>query len=350
MTEIRIGERVIGPAHDPFVIAEVGINHNGSLETALEMVRVAKRAGADAVKFQTFKASEFVNDATQTYTYTSQGKQVTESMLAMFERHEFSRDEWFRIKQFCVETGIRFLSTPQNVSDLELLLEIGVDAVKVGSDDFTNIPLLKRYAQTKLPLLLSCGMADLAEVYQSLDCVGAHDGAAVVLLLCTSQYPTPPRDVNALKLTTLRAAFPSLVLGFSDHSQGPVASTVAAALGASVFEKHFTLGNDLPGPDHWFSENPESLEVWIDSIRTAKTVLGSALVRPTTTELEMRKLVRRSVAALRDIPAGAKIEPEMVGLRRPGTELAPAFMELVIGRTAAKAIKAGTLLKIGDFF
>jgi len=348
MPEVHIGDRPVGPGHAAFVIAEAGINHNGALERALEMVAVARHAGADAIKFQTFKAEEFIGDPGQTYTYRSQGRDVTESMLEMFRRYEFPRDAWGRIKAECDRQGIIFMSTPQNRSDLDLLLEIGVPAVKVGSDDFTNLPLLKSYAATGLPLILSCGMADLGEVYRSLDAVGARDGYPTVLLLCTSQYPTPAKDVNLRKLGTLRAAFPMVPLGLSDHTIGPLASALAAGLGACVFEKHFTLSGDLPGPDHWFSEAPGDLANWVDSIRTAQAMLGCAEVRPTDAERDMRKIARRSVVALRRVARGERFTAENVAVRRPGTGLPPEMLEHVLGKIAAREIGAGHPVNMGD--
>lgn len=349
MSEIIIAGRPISSAHAPFIVAEAGINHNGDLAKALEMVRVAREAGADAIKFQTFKAEEFVGDPKQSFTYRSQGQEVTESMLAMFRRYELPRNAWFAIKAECDRQGITFLSTPQNRSDLDLLLEIGVPAVKVGSDDFTNLPLLKSYATTGLPLILSCGMADMSEVHRALDVVGALDGYPTVLLLCTSQYPTPPADVNLRKLKTLRAAFPDLVLGFSDHTQGSLASLLALSFEAAVFEKHFTPDRDLPGPDHWFSEMPESLKDWVKCIRTAHTMLGSAIVHPTAAEQEMRKIARRSVVAVRDIAQGERFTTSNIALRRPGTGLPPEMLERVLGSTATRPIHAGEPLNRGDF-
>ncbi|MBI3553511.1 MAG: N-acetylneuraminate synthase family protein [Elusimicrobia bacterium] len=324
----------------------MGINHNGNLKTALKMIAVAKKAGADAVKFQTFTADEFVGDPKQTFTYQSQGKKVTESMLEMFRRYELPKDAWARIKRRCDDEGIGFLSTPQNRSDLDLLLEVGVSAIKVGSDDFTNIPLLKDYAKAKLPMIVSCGMADLKEVRASLSAIR---GVPAVLLLCTSQYPTPPRDVNLRKLATLRKEFPGLTLGFSDHTQGPLASSLAVAYGACVFEKHFTLNRDLPGPDHWFSENPEGLHDWVASIRTAYKMLGSGVVKPTPAEEKMKIFARRSIVAIDDIKKGDPLDPNKIGLRRPGGGLPPAVWDKVLGRKASRAVSRGSLLKAGDY-
>lgn len=298
--KVKIGERVVGLGECPLVVAEVGINHNGELERALEMIHVAKSAGCDAVKFQTFKAKEFVNDPSQMFTYRSQGKEVTESMLSMFERYELPDGAWGTIKTECEKVGITFFSTPQNRSDLDILCEVGVPAIKVGSDDFTNLPLLKKYAQTDLPLVLSTGMSDLAEAYQALETVGAFDGYPVILLVCTSQYPTPPDDTHLARITTLRGAFPMVPIGFSDHTRGPLASSLAVALGAVFLEKHFTLDHDLPGPDHWFSEDPVGLSQWVESIRSAHNMLGSPVVRPTMVERENKREFQRRLVAARD--------------------------------------------------
>jgi N,N'-diacetyllegionaminate synthase len=347
--QIKIVDRLIGRDCSPFIIAEAGINHNGELEKALAMIEVAKKAGADAIKFQTFRAEDFVSDPTVTYTYRSQGQEVTESMLEMFKKYEFTREQWFLLKKKSDEQGILFLSTPQNPSDLKLLLEIGVPAIKVGSDDFTNLHLLKNYAQTCLPMIVSCGMADLAEVYQALDAIGSLDGYPTVLMLCTSEYPTPPEDVHLLKLKTLAAAFPTIILGFSDHTQGPLASGLAVALGAVVFEKHFTLDHNLPGPDHWFSEDPDGLSEWVSTIRKSFRILGQSLVKPTAAEMEMRILARRSIVALTDLERGETLTGQNMGLKRPGSGLPPVLYEQLLGRKTTRKIARGALIKMGDF-
>ncbi|KTS72110.1 hypothetical protein NS274_21965 [Pseudomonas oryzihabitans] len=344
-----IAGREIGPAHPPYCIAEVGINHNGDLDTALRLIEVAKSAGADAVKFQTFKAEEFCGDPLQAFTYTSQGRSVTEPMLEMFRRHEFSPAQWRLIAEHCRDCGITFFSTPQNPSDLELLLRIGVPAVKVGSDDFSNLPLLRHYATTGLPLILSCGMSDLADVHTALETVGWFSGTPVALLLCTSQYPTPDEDVNLAKLSTLQGAFPGLVIGFSDHTRDALAASVAVGRGACIFEKHFTLDRDLPGPDHWFSETPDSLRLWISAIRRSANLLGSPYLRPTTAEADMRVLARRSLVALTDVAVGERFTLGNLGLRRPGDGLSPALYEAVLGSRALRSLTKGERLQLGDF-
>ena len=348
---VRINDTELRNYGKPFIVAEVGINHNGDLDTAFEMIKVAKQSGVDAVKFQTFKAKEFCGNKSQTFTYKSQNKQITESIFDMFQRYELTRDDWFKIKEKCDEEGILFLSTPQNRPDLDLLLELGLLAIKVGSDDFTNLPLLEDYSTTNLPMIISCGMSDLSEVNQALDIIGSFDGYPTILLLCTSQYPTPAEDVNVLKLKTLSNAFPDLVLGFSDHTQGSLASSLAVGFGAVFFEKHFTLDNNSPGPDHWFSENPKNLKKWVDDIRKAYTMMGSSLVRPTLKELSMRKVSRRCVVAIKIIKKGDRLTKENIGLRRAGdgNGLAPILIKHVLGSIALCDLIEGDLLGFGDF-
>lgn len=348
LNTFQINGRPIGDGFPPYCIAEVGINHNGDLSLAKQMIDAAKAAGADAVKFQTFKAEEFCGDPEQTFTYQSQGKQVTESMLEMFKRYEFTQADWLEIKAHCEAVGITFFSTPQNHSDLKLLMEIGVPAIKVGSDDFTNLPLIRSYIESQLPLILSCGMSDMAEVHQALEAAGWFNGYPVALMLCTSQYPTPPKDVNLAKLTTLRNAFPGLLVGFSDHTQGPLAAALAVSGRARIFEKHFTLRNDLPGPDHWFSEEPAGLADWINQIQTANILMGSPVIMPTIAEREMRLVARRSVVALSDIAVGEKLSDSNTGLRRPGGGLRPDMISSVIGLIASRNIKKGERLSLGD--
>lgn len=351
MIEFSINNRSIKSQMVPFIIAEAGINHNGDINLAYKMIDAAKQAGCDAVKFQTFKASEFCGDPKQMFTYQSQGKEVTEPMLDMFSRHEFSVKQWQDIKDYCDKVDMCFLSTPQNESDLELLLEIGIEAIKIGSDDFINLPLIKAYKKTGLPIILSCGMADLIEIHQSLSLFDIHTSTPYpfVLCLCTSQYPTPPQDINLNKFKTLKRLYPELILGFSDHSQGFLASSLAVAHGAVVFEKHFTLDHNLVGPDHWFSENPQSLKEWVENIHLAYKMQGSAQLEPTEAEIPMRVLARRSICAIKNIKKGEPLSAENMGLKRPGDGLPPKMLEKLTGKQAYKDIKAGDKIELGDF-
>jgi len=349
MTKIKLNNHLIGHGCQPFIIAEAGINHNGEIANALKMIDIAKTAGADAIKFQTFEASGIVIDSSLTFTYKSQGKEITESMFEMYKRCEFSKTEWIKIKQKCDEAEILFLSTPENRSDLDLLLELGIPAIKIGSDDFTNIPLLKDYSSTGLPLIISCGMANLNEIHQTLNAIGSLKKYPTILMFTTSEYPTIPMNVNLLKLKTLAKSFPKIPLGYSDHTQGILASSLAVAFGAKVFEKHFTIDKNLPGPDHWFSEDPVGLKNWVDSIRTAATMLGSEEVKATEKEEKTKILARRSIVALSDIKRGESFNQNNIGLRRPGNGLPAIMIEEIFGKKSAKKISKGNLLKIGDF-
>jgi N,N'-diacetyllegionaminate synthase len=343
----KIGDRKIGQDYPPYCIAEVGINHNGNIERAFEMITVAKKSGADAVKFQTFHAAEFCGES-QKFTYKSQGKTVTESMLKMFQRYEFSREQWFELKKECDRQLITFMSTPQNRTDLDLLLEIGIPAIKVGSDDLTNIPLIRSYAEEQLPLILSSGMSDLAEIYSSINVAGGFDNEPVALLLCTSQYPTLPEEVNLERLTTLQNALPGITVGFSDHTKGQLASSLAVVLGATILEKHFTLDNDLAGPDHWFSEDPMGLKEWIRSIRMSHIMKGSPVVRPTLLELKNKNEYQRHLVAAHNINKGEIFSEKNIALSRVegGNGFPPSFIDYLVTKPSPKRYSKGDPIEL----
>ena len=345
----KIDGTSIGQGFEPYCVAEVGINHNGDFDLAKKMIVVAKESGADAVKFQTFTAEEFCIDDSLQFSYSSQGKEVTESMLKMFSRYEFKQHQWAALKRYADEVGITFLSTPQNKKDLDLLLEIGMTTIKIGSDDLTNIPLIRSFAESKHPLILSCGMSDSDEVKIALETAGWFQGGEVVMLVCTSEYPTPIGSANIRRLETLKKLFPGLLLGFSDHTQGFFAATCAVALGACIFEKHFTLDHEFAGPDHWFSSNPSELKSWINAIKQAALALGNPKIEPTRGELAMRNLARRSVFAISDIARGEIFSEKNIDVRRPGGGLPPIYLDEILGRSATKEIKRGTPIGVNDF-
>lgn len=349
MNEIMIKNRKIGEGHKPFIIAEAGINHNGSTDIAKEMIKMAKEAGADAVKFQTFTAEEFVQDRKLMYTYISQGNTVTEPIIDVFKRSELSKDEWKELKIFCDDNNILFISTPGNISDMELLMSIGVSALKVGSDDFVNIPLIRRFKAEKVPLLLSCGMAEEDEIELTLQTAGAFSGKEIALFLCTSQYPTPAKDVNILRLRTLRKKYPNLVLGLSDHSKGSTAAIMAICYGARIFEKHFTLDKSLAGPDHWFSDTPDELGKWIRDINEANEMLGYSELRPTLDEEKNRREYQRSITTLDVIKKGELYTVDNLCMRRPGSGLTGKMWDEVIGKRATRDINKNVQLCRRDY-
>ncbi len=344
----KIGNKTIGKDGESFLIAEAGINHNGDITLAKKMILAAKNAGADAVKFQTFRTEEFIQDRSELYTYWSQGKEVTESQYDMFKRTEFTENEWKELRDYCVAQDMVFLSTVSGIEGLELLCRIGVDAVKVGSDDFVNYPLLDKYEKYGLPMIVSCGMATEEEITETLKVLKVKEGHPVCLMLCTSEYPTPPQDVNAKKLFTISRKYPEVIPGFSDHTRGGTAAVVAAACGARVFEKHFTLDHGLPGPDHWFSADPAELEEWGKEIRTACLMLGQPDLQPTETEQEQRLVMHRSITAACDIAAGEILNEKNLVLLRPGTGLGAINLKNILGRKAGRDIRAGVRLTWED--
>lgn len=348
MNFVQIEKYKIGKKFPPFIVGEAGINHNGELEKAIKMIKIAKKSGLNAIKFQTYKTNELVLDKKLTYTYKSNGKSITESMYDMFSRYELSKEEWKKIKKKCDEEKILFLSTPQNESDLDLLLELGIPAIKIGSDDFTNISLLKKFSETCLPIILSCGMANQKEIYKSLDSIGTFNKYPTILLLTTSQYPTPPIDANLLKLKTLTELFPKVPLGYSDHTIGHFASVIAVALDACFFEKHFTLDHRLSGPDHWFSEEPTELKKWADSIKLAKTLLGSRIIIPTKNEIENKKKFRRKIIALKQIKKNEVFDKYNIGMRRISKDggLPLDVYDSLIGKKSHTNYKTGDLIRI----
>lgn len=325
-----------------FIIAEVGVNHNGDLELAKKMIEAAKAAGADCVKFQTFKAQEFVSDANQTYTYRSQGVEVSESMMAMFKRLEFSKEEWREIVAHCESVGIAFSSTAQNRGDLDFLLGItNLPFIKVGSDDLTHLEQLHYYASKGVPMVISAGMAYAYEIEDAIRAIRDAGNSEITVLHCVSSYPTESHEVNLKKIAAIRDAF-GVKVGFSDHTIGATAAVGAVVIGASVIEKHFTLDKNAPGPDHWFSVDADELKEYVRAIRFIEKAIGSGELKPTKRELAMRPLARRKVVAACEIAKGEALTQEMLAYKRTSTAaegaLDPKEAHFILGRRAASAI------------
>ena len=337
-----------------FVIAEAGVNHNGSAERAVELVVAAAKAGADAVKFQTFNAEDLVTECAPRAAYQvdrlGQGDQ-----LSMLRALELPASAYPRLIDKCAELGIEFMSTPFDEASARMLVGLGMRRLKVGSGELTNLPLLRGLASLGLPMIVSTGMADLAEVREAVEAVTqawARSGVRrtdhmLTLLHCTSNYPAAPADVNLRAMRTLHAEF-DLPAGYSDHTVGIEVAIGAAALGATVIEKHFTLDRTLPGPDHKASLEPDELAQMVRAIRTVELALGSAQKTPAPSELAVRDVVRRSVTTTRNMAAGELIAAQDLALRRPGTGIPPRHIERVAGRRAARSLPAGTVLQWRD--
>ena len=341
MTDVVIEGRRIAPDEPCFVIAEVGVNHNGNVETALAMVDAIAEAGADCVKFQTFKADEFVSNPDETYEYISQGKTVRESQLEMFRRLELKREEFAKLFQRARDRGLVPLSTPADRAAVDLLDGLQAGAFKIGSDDLVYTPFLEYVASKGKPIILSTGMADLEDVARAVETVRRIGNDRIVVSL----YPTPIDSLNLRRIPELAQRFGDPV-GFSDHSDGIQAALAAVALGATVVEKHFTLDRNMPGPDHRFSADPRQLADMVAAIRTCEASLGSPEIVPAEGEVEMREIARRSIVARRDLQPGETISADDLAYQRPGSGLMPYESHRVIGKRVRVAINAGKLITL----
>ena len=321
------------------LIAEAGVNHNGSLDMALRLVDAAHAAGADAVKFQTFRAEDLALPGAATAAY-QQGATGETDQFAMLRRLELDAAQHQRIAAHCAQRGIEFLSTPFSEEAVDLLVGLGVKRLKLSSGELVNRPLLEKATATGLPLLLSTGMATLDEVQQAVGWVRtawAQRGVppqrqALTLLHCTSAYPAPDAALNLRAIVTLQHAT-GLPVGYSDHSLGNVAALAAAALGARVIEKHLTLDRALPGPDHQASSEPAEFAALARDLRRLQDMLGDGVKAPRTNELDVRTVARRSVVLAHDLPAGTVLRREHLLLRRPQNGIAAADLDAVVGRT-----------------
>jgi N-acetylneuraminate synthase/N,N'-diacetyllegionaminate synthase len=348
MNHVEIGDRLLGPGQPCFLVAEIGINHNGSLELAHQLIDAAADAGADAVKFQNYRTEDFVTDQTLTHEYWNEGKSIIESQYEMFKRYELTDAALAEFAQHCCRRNILFFSTPTSKTGIDLLVRLGVTLLKNGSDYLVHLPLIRAMARTGLPTLLSTGMATLSEIDDAVRAYREADGQGLVLLHCTSSYPTPADDVHLRKIPALMAAF-GCPIGFSDHTAGVVAALGAVTMGACCVEKHFTLDRDLPGPDHWFSSDPAEFKALVDSVRTLERNLGCSTIGPTPSEALGRRDYRLSCLLARDLPAGHELTEADVTFKRPATGLPPRSLDWIVGRQLARDLPAGRILQPGDF-
>jgi len=343
MTLVRIGKREVGAGRPCFVIAEVGVNHDGSLDRGLELVEVAAEAGADAVKFQTFRADRLATASAPKAPYQLAGTDPEESQLAMLQRLELSPDAHRRLQAAADSAGIEFLSSLFDEESARLLDELGVAAFKIPSGEITNLPLLSHVGRFGRPLILSTGMADLDEVAAAIGELGAAGNDQIVVMHCVSAYPSPPAESNLRAMATMEAAFRKPV-GFSDHTLGIEVALAAVALGACVIEKHLTLDRSAPGPDHAASLEPSEFRDMVRGIRSIESALGDGQKRPVPSERATAAVARKSLIAACHIAAGTVLTDEMIALSRPGTGLPPAARGLIVARVASVDIPGGTLL------
>ncbi len=334
-----------------FVIAEAGVNHNGSEELALQLVEGAAKAGADAVKFQTFKAAELVAKGTATAEY--QKEQTGDNdQFAMLEKLEMTKALHQKLMKHCRKYDIEFMSTPFDIEAARFLLELGMERLKIPSGELTNLPFIRELAAFNKPMILSTGMASLEEVQETVMVIRGErekrdfsESLAEVLTLlhCTSNYPTHNEDVNLKAMQTMATEL-GLPVGYSDHTNGTLISVAAVGMGATIIEKHFTLDRSLPGPDHQASLEAEELGLMVKQIRQVEDCLGDGIKAPRPSELPVRDLVRRSVTLMADKVAGEVIQAEDLVLLRPGIGIPPKQLSQVIGKRLKATQKAGTTL------
>jgi N-acetylneuraminate synthase/N,N'-diacetyllegionaminate synthase len=345
---VRIGNRVLGPGQPAFIAAEIGINHNGDMALAKRTIDAASEAGACAVKFQNYVTEDFLSDRSLTYEYVSAGKKVVEPQYDMFKRCELSAAQLGELARHCAARNVVFFSTPTSEAGVADAIRAGAALLKNGSDYLVHLPLIRAMARTGLPTVISTGMATLGEIEDAVQAFRGAGGAQLVVLHCTSSYPTPDEEVNLRRIGTLREAF-GCEIGFSDHTWGVTAACAAVALGACFIEKHFTLDRSLPGPDHRFSSDPEELRSLVQSIRRTEAELGDARVGPTPSELRGRHDYRLSCVAAQDLPAGHVLDAADIAFRRPANGLAPNLAPGLEGRRLSSAVARGHPFASGDF-
>jgi N-acetylneuraminate synthase/N,N'-diacetyllegionaminate synthase len=347
MANVRAGKIRIGTGEPCFIIAEAGVNHNGDINLAKQLIDVASEAGANAVKFQTFIAENVVTCAAEkaAYQIVTTGKE--ESQYAMIKKLELSFADFEELKKYADKKKILFLSTAADKQCADFLYHLGMPVFKISSGEVTNYPLLNHLASLKKPIILSTGMSTLGEIEEALRILESKGPKEIILLHCITSYPARIEEANLRVIETLRSAF-KYPVGFSDHTEGIVTSLAAVALGACVIEKHFTLDKSLPGPDHSASLDPAELKDLVKSIRLIESAMGTGERKLSAAEAEIKRAARRSIIAARDIPKGAVLSEEMLILKRPGTGLHPDFLPFVINAKAKSAIKKDQLIRLSD--
>lgn len=330
-----------------YIIAEAGDNHNGDFNTALKLVDVAKRAGADCVKFQTFVTEEIISKYAEMAEYQKKNTGKEESQFEMVKRLELSFDEFRKIKEYCDRVGIQFLSTPFDLKSVDFLNELGVPFFKIPSGEITNYPYLIKIAHTGKPVVMSTGMCEPDEILAAINVLEKNGSGEITLLHCNTEYPTPLKDVNLYAMRTMKKMFGKKV-GYSDHTKGIEVPVAAVALGACVIEKHFTLDKNMPGPDHKASLEPDELGRMVKNIRNIEIALGDGVKRVSESERKNIAIARKSIVARRNIQEGEILTEENLAVKRPGTGINPMQWMKVLGTRAVRDFKEDELIEIRE--
>ena len=339
-------ERILN-ANKPYVLAEAGINHNGDMKLAYDMIDAAKDNGADCIKFQSFMADKYISKKAGRAGYQNQSTVGAKTQREIIKECEIDRTVIKELKGYCEKLGIDFLSTPFEVWSFRMLIEVGVPAMKISSCNLTNYPLLNEVARTKIPVLLSTGMADLPEVIKAVE-IFKKSGSPLLLFQCTSNYPSKIENANLRVLSMYKQLF-DVPVGLSDHTPTDTTCIAAIALGAVAIEKHFTLSRDLPGIDQKASIEPLELKRLVIAVNDCYKALGLAMKFKTDEEMDTSVALRRSLVAARNIVSGEILKEDMVAIKRPGNGLSTAFLPEIIGRKVTREIKEDELLNLKDF-
>ncbi len=318
-----------------YIIAEAGVNHNGRLDLALHLCDAAKEAGADAVKFQTWKTENIVTASACQAAYQTENTGVAESQFDMLKKLELSYEDFRYIQDHCHRIGIDFLSTPDEEESLAFLVSLGLPFIKVGSGEVTNIPYLRRIGACHKDVILSTGMSDLSDVELAYETLLKAGAKSVALLHCTTNYPCPMDEVNLRAMITLRDRFKCKV-GYSDHTMGTEVDVAAVALGAEIIEKHFTLDRSMEGPDHKASLEPSEFKLMVQQIRNIESALGDGVKRPNRSEVENAKVVQKSILARHPIKRGDVLTEDVLVSKRAGSGISSRYWDDVVGTKAIK--------------
>lgn len=317
------------------IIAEAGVNHNGKLDLALKLCDAAKEAGADVVKFQTWKTEKIITRTVAQAEYQTENTGKTESQFDMLKRLELSYDDFRKVKEYCDKIGIQFASTADEEESLDFLISLGIPFIKIGSGEITNIPYLRIMGSKKLPVIISSGMSTLAEVDVALAELRNAGATDIILLHCTTNYPCPMEDVNLNAMITMKNAF-KLPVGYSDHTKGIEVPIAAVAMGAKVIEKHFTLDRNMEGPDHLASTEPDEFKKMVESIRNIEKAMGNGEKVPTMSEIDISKVVFKRIVASKEIKAGEVLSEENICVKRNDKGVPARYWDLIIGTVAKK--------------
>ncbi|MBX7199424.1 MAG: N-acetylneuraminate synthase family protein [Rhodospirillaceae bacterium] len=346
-TTLTIGGRTVGPGHPAFVIAEAGVNHNGSVDLALKLVDAARESKVDCIKFQTYKAERVATADAPKASYQLEVTDPKESQIAMLKALELDHGAYPGLMAACAKAGLVFMSTPYNEEDIDFLVNLGVPALKLASIHAAEPSLLRAAAAPGVPVILSTGMCTMAEVKRAVEVFHGAGNRKLILLQCTTNYPSAVADANLRAMVAMGEQL-GVMMGYSDHTQSDTACIAAIALGAHVIEKHFTLDKTMPGPDQPTSLEPPEMTRLMTAIREAEAALGTGVKTPPASEARNIPGMRRGIVARRAIKQGARIAAEDLILKRPLSEITPAQWDEVVGSTAARDIAEGAALKLAD--